>query len=556
MPPLFFLHLSRTGGTSLMHYLDSKFAPAAVCPAHEMFQFERLADENKLSGYDLYRGHFGIDFPPRVDPAGTVITFLRRPIPRLFSGWRHLRAHAVPFKGESGSVVGVMQATAEAAHRLGFEDFCYNMMRWRGPAFFNASTDILGSGRGRHLLQAPPFWATAEHMLAVAKQTIDRLAFVGFHETFAQSVAGLQRQFGWEAEDVLHVNTAPPAEMPQGEKFLAWLRFATRLDDELYEHAWRHHRDTIPDTDITPTLRQLVPNGAQPAIGDPTMTHCVPPLRYQARATVMFGAYAVWAIYADGSEKSVAHGTPDHCVALAERLNRERQTAGKPLFEGNAGSFPAPDQRALASLIRQVAHKNCRMAEIGSWLGTGSTQVFLKELDAHPGAEFICVDHWRGSPTVVRHKEIVAQYDVMATFLRNVTGAASSAKVTPLRQASNEAAHSIPDGTLDLAFIDADHAYRSIADDIAMWRPKVRKGGILCGHDCEVRVDAGNRARLAAARDDDACEIAGLPFTHVHAGVALAVDEAFQGGARLFAEQAPNPDHVNDGRSCIWWIEV
>jgi hypothetical protein len=39
------------------------------------------------------------------------------------------------------------------------------------------------------------------------------------------------------------------------------------------------------------------------------------------------------------------------------------------------------------------------------------------------------------------------------------------------------------DGTLDAVFIDADHDYESVSRDIDAWRPKVRAGGILAGHD-------------------------------------------------------------------------
>ena len=40
-----------------------------------------------------------------------------------------------------------------------------------------------------------------------------------------------------------------------------------------------------------------------------------------------------------------------------------------------------------------------------------------------------------------------------------------------------------PDESLDFVFLDADHAYESVSRDIDAWRPKVKRGGLLAGHD-------------------------------------------------------------------------
>jgi predicted O-methyltransferase YrrM len=40
-----------------------------------------------------------------------------------------------------------------------------------------------------------------------------------------------------------------------------------------------------------------------------------------------------------------------------------------------------------------------------------------------------------------------------------------------------------PDESIDFVFLDASHAYESISRDIDAWRPKVKRGGLLAGHD-------------------------------------------------------------------------
>lgn len=52
-----------------------------------------------------------------------------------------------------------------------------------------------------------------------------------------------------------------------------------------------------------------------------------------------------------------------------------------------------------------------------------------------------------------------------------------------MKMRSVDAARFIVDGSLDLVFIDADHSYESCKEDILVWLPKVRKGGVICGHD-------------------------------------------------------------------------
>jgi predicted O-methyltransferase YrrM len=74
----------------------------------------------------------------------------------------------------------------------------------------------------------------------------------------------------------------------------------------------------------------------------------------------------------------------------------------------------------------------------------------------------------------------------------------------------------IADGIIDLVFIDGDHRYSAVAEDIKRWWPKVKLGGIMCGDDCD-----GVEWLEEHAEQDFAA--------NKHHGVIKAVQSAFPG---------------------------
>lgn len=56
-------------------------------------------------------------------------------------------------------------------------------------------------------------------------------------------------------------------------------------------------------------------------------------------------------------------------------------------------------------------------------------------------------------------------------------------RLTLIEKPTVEAAALVQDNSLDFVFIDADHSYEGVKADIELWRPKVRPGGYLSGHD-------------------------------------------------------------------------
>ncbi len=54
---------------------------------------------------------------------------------------------------------------------------------------------------------------------------------------------------------------------------------------------------------------------------------------------------------------------------------------------------------------------------------------------------------------------------------------------TLIKKTSMEALSDIPDESLDFVYIDANHLLRYVIDDICEWSKKVKKGGVISGHD-------------------------------------------------------------------------
>jgi len=96
------------------------------------------------------------------------------------------------------------------------------------------------------------------------------------------------------------------------------------------------------------------------------------------------------------------------------------------------------------------------------------------------------VDLWEFRSEVLSNEacEVLKKYDykkIYEDFLRNTFPYYD--RLTILKGVSWEEAQKVPDSSLDFVFIDADHAYESVCRDIQAWTPKLKRKGILCGHD-------------------------------------------------------------------------
>lgn len=109
-----------------------------------------------------------------------------------------------------------------------------------------------------------------------------------------------------------------------------------------------------------------------------------------------------------------------------------------------------------------------RGAEVGVKRGEYS-QVLCT---SNPGVEMLCIDLWD------------AYYEVNTSrYFQQAQKRLEPYNATLIRKPSALAALDIPDGSLDFVYIDADHRFDYVMQDLIVWAPKVRHGGIVSGHD-------------------------------------------------------------------------
>ena len=145
-------------------------------------------------------------------------------------------------------------------------------------------------------------------------------------------------------------------------------------------------------------------------------------------------------------------------------------------------AFLGNDIIALRGLVNLVAKEQMTIVEVGSWKGM-STSVLAKAASEHNGKVF-AIDHWEGDETTWCG-EIAKQYDVYSIFRKNMELLGLWKVVHPMITNSKTASQVFANGVADLVFLDANHRYEYITEDIELWLPKLKTGGILCGHDCE-----------------------------------------------------------------------
>ena len=129
--------------------------------------------------------------------------------------------------------------------------------------------------------------------------------------------------------------------------------------------------------------------------------------------------------------------------------------------------------------LAHIATTATAIAEIGSWQGR-STRAMADNTEGR----IWCVDTWADDAFGSAPAEQTSKPGwLMDAFAKNHSDTIASGKVTRVRATSALGAEIMRERTFDLIFIDAGHSYEDVKSDILAWRPLLREGGTLCGHD-------------------------------------------------------------------------
>jgi hypothetical protein len=178
--------------------------------------------------------------------------------------------------------------------------------------------------------------------------------------------------------------------------------------------------------------------------------------------------------------------------------------------------------QSFIDIVKKNQKPNMVVAEIGVYDGDTSKRYIdiIKKNNGH----LYALDWFRGNVGAVGdHMYSVKKENLMLeTFQKNLIEYLDI--ITIVKGPSNETISSLQNESLDICFIDADHRYSHVYNDIKLCLPKMKRGGLLCGHDLNVLYD---EKKFKSEYIEYDC------IDGIHWGVTKAIYDHFQNEVEL-----------------------
>lgn len=116
--------------------------------------------------------------------------------------------------------------------------------------------------------------------------------------------------------------------------------------------------------------------------------------------------------------------------------------------------------------------------EIGTWEGDSTAFMAEKIKESGKNIKFYTIDTFEPYYHTFKKETVQADYE---KYLNNIEQVWEY--IITLKGDSCEMASRFDDGSVSFIFIDGDHRYEKIKQDILTWLPKLKPDGIIAGHD-------------------------------------------------------------------------
>jgi len=136
-----------------------------------------------------------------------------------------------------------------------------------------------------------------------------------------------------------------------------------------------------------------------------------------------------------------------------------------------------------AKILELVEHHRPKVCvELGTW--QGASAIPLARSIARWGGTLTCVDTWAGDLNDDGGSESGQSPIMLVSCARAMVEAGVSAHVRLIPAMTVAAATSWSE-PIDFLYVDADHSYEGVRDDLHAWFPHVKPGGLIIGDDYE-----------------------------------------------------------------------
>jgi hypothetical protein len=133
-----------------------------------------------------------------------------------------------------------------------------------------------------------------------------------------------------------------------------------------------------------------------------------------------------------------------------------------------------------------------RIVEIGSYKGKSTAFLAVELINSGKDIELNIIDSWNGSDGTTRapwsdyidephNGAKKPRGDIFEEFKKNLESVWHV--INPIQSLSGPAASLFEDKSVDFIFIDGNHHYEGVKEDLVKWRPKMKDGATMSGDD-------------------------------------------------------------------------